>query len=146
MAQCQTSHAWRRDQSTLKTDLHVSIEVQMVYRWETASSFWELGFRQFSFDHTVRISHHLLLAIFRAPMLFTQAFVPSAFRLQVSVMIQECSSKFFPTESGIPGRVTRRTQCTLLRSNHRVVRLRGYGTRECAGDGSICLCGVEPVD
>ena len=34
-------------------------------------------------------------------MLFTHALVPSAFRLQVSAMIQESPSKFFLTASGI---------------------------------------------
>src|SRR5690242_10002034 len=109
MAQCQPSHAWKLDPSVIKTDPRVSIEIQMLYRWETVSSFWELGFRQSSFDHTVRILHRLLLNIFKASVLFTHAFVPSTFQLQVSVMIQECSSKFFPIASGISGRVPRRT-------------------------------------
>ena len=65
--------------------------------------FLRLGMRlqAISFDHPVRISRHLLLNIFRTPTLFTHALVPSVFRLEVSVMIQESSSKFFPTGLGI---------------------------------------------
>lgn len=74
---------------------------QMFYRWEDLYSDWELDFKQCSFNHTVRISHHLPLNIFRVSTLFTHALVPSAFRLQVSAMIQESPSKFFLTVSGI---------------------------------------------
>src|SRR5262249_39779434 len=74
---------------------------QMLYRWEDLYSNWELDFKQCSFDHAVRILHHLPLNIFRVSTLFTHAFVPSAFRLQVSAMIQESPSKFFLTVSGI---------------------------------------------
>ena len=74
---------------------------QMFYRWEDLYSDWELDFKQCSFDHAVRILHHLPLNIFRVSMLFTHALVPSAFRLQVSAMIQESPSKFFLTVSGI---------------------------------------------
>ena len=49
----------------------------------------------------MRILHHLPFNIFRISMLFTHALVPSAFRLQVSAMIQESPSKFFLTASGI---------------------------------------------
>ena len=63
----------------------------------------QLGIRlqAISFDHTVRISRHLPLNIFRTPTLFTHALVPFAFRFEVSAMIQEYSSKFFPTGLGI---------------------------------------------
>src|SRR5450755_217504 len=74
---------------------------QMFYRWEDLYSDWELDFKQSSFDHAVRILHHLPLNIFRVSMLFTHAVVPSTFRLQVSAMIQESPSKFFLTVSGI---------------------------------------------
>ena len=42
-------------------------------------------------------------------MRFVHALVPFVFPLQVGTMIQEPPSKFFPTVSGISGRVTRRT-------------------------------------
>src|SRR2546423_2433431 len=74
---------------------------QMFSRWEGPYSNWELDFKQCSFDRTVRILHHLPFNIFRISMLFTHALVPSAFRLQVSAMIQESPSKFFLTASGI---------------------------------------------
>src|SRR2546423_15603896 len=74
---------------------------QMFSRWEGPYSHWELDFKQCSFDRTVRILHHLPFNIFRISMLFTHALVPSAFRLQVSAMIQESPSKFFLTASGI---------------------------------------------
>src|SRR6266568_2731141 len=73
----------------------------MFYRWEDPYSNWELDFKQCSFDRAVRILHHLPFNIFRISMLFTHALVPSAFRLQVSAMIQESPSKFFLTASGI---------------------------------------------
>src|SRR6266702_4504356 len=73
----------------------------MFYRWEDPYSNWELDFKQCSFDRAVRILHHLPFNIFRISMLFTHALVPSAFRLQVSAMIQESPSKFFLTVSGI---------------------------------------------
>jgi hypothetical protein len=49
----------------------------------TGVGLLRLGIRlqAISFDRTVRILHHLLLNIFRAPTLFTHAPVPSAFRL-----------------------------------------------------------------
>jgi hypothetical protein len=72
-----------------------------------------------SFNHSVRILHHLLLHIFRASMLFVHALVPFVFPLQVGTMIQECSSKFFPIASGISGRVTRRTTKHGMVSNER---------------------------
>jgi hypothetical protein len=56
---------------------------------------------QCSLNHAVRILHHLPLNIFKVSMLFAHALVPSAFRLQVSAMIQESPSKFFLTVSGI---------------------------------------------
>ena len=62
-----------------------------------------------SFNHSVRILHHLLLHTFGAPMRFVHALVPFVFPLQVGTMIQESPSTFFPTASGISGRVTRRT-------------------------------------
>jgi len=74
---------------------------QMFSRWEGPYSNWELDFKQCSFDRAVRILHHLPFNIFRISMLFTHALVPSAFRLQVSAMIQESPSKFFLTASGI---------------------------------------------
>ena|GEM_PF-5116246 len=73
----------------------------MLSRWEDLYSNWGLDFKQSSFDHAVRILHHLPLNIFRVSMLFTHAVVPSAFRLQVSAMIQESPSQFFLTVSGI---------------------------------------------
>src|SRR5256885_10770899 len=73
----------------------------MFCRWEDPYSNWELDFKQCSFDRAVRILHHLPFNIFRISMLFTHALVPSAFRLQVSAMIQESPSKFFLTASGI---------------------------------------------
>src|SRR5437588_10188399 len=73
----------------------------MFSRWEGPYSDWELDFKQCSFDRAVRILHHLPFNIFRISMLFTHALVPSAFRLQVSAMIQESPSKFFLTVSGI---------------------------------------------
>src|SRR6266513_697563 len=73
----------------------------MFYRWEDPYSNCELDFKQCSFDRAVRILHHLPFNIFRISMLFTHALVPSAFRLQVSAMIQESPSKFFLTASGI---------------------------------------------
>ena len=73
----------------------------MLSRWEDLYSNWGLDFKQCSFDHAVRILHHLPLNIFRVSMLFTHAVVPSAFRLQVSAMIQESPSQFFLTVSGI---------------------------------------------
>jgi hypothetical protein len=42
-------------------------------------------------------------------MRFVHALVPFVFPRQVGTMIQESPSKFFPTASGISGRVTRRT-------------------------------------
>ncbi len=60
-------------------------------------------------ESSVRILHHLLLHTFAALMLFVHALVPFVFPLQVGTMIQEFPSKFFPTASGISGRVTRRT-------------------------------------
>src|SRR5713226_4291189 len=74
---------------------------QMLYRWEDLYSNWGLDLKQSSFDRAVRILHRLPLNIFRVSMLFTHALVPSAFRLQVSAMIQESPSKFFLTVSGI---------------------------------------------
>jgi hypothetical protein len=68
-----------------------------------------IGLQAISFDHGVRTLHRLSLNIFRTSMLFTHAVVPFAFRLEVSVMIQEFPSSFFPTASGISDRVTRRT-------------------------------------
>jgi hypothetical protein len=62
-----------------------------------------------SFNHSARILHYLLLHTFRAPTLFVHALVPFVFPLQVGTMIQEYPSKFFPTASGISGRVPRRT-------------------------------------
>jgi hypothetical protein len=73
----------------------------MLYQREDLYSNWGLDFKQSSLDHAVRILHHLPLNIFRVSMLFTHAVVPSAFRLQVSVMIQESPSQFFLTVSGI---------------------------------------------
>src|SRR5437868_1433082 len=73
----------------------------MFSRWEGPYSNWELDFKQCSFNRAVRILHHLPLNIFRVSMLFAHALVPSAFRLQVSAMIQESPSKFFLTVSGI---------------------------------------------
>ena len=73
----------------------------MFSRWEGPYSNWELDFKQCSFDRAVRILHHLPFNIFRISMLFAHALVPSAFRLQVSAMIQESPSKFFLTASGI---------------------------------------------
>ena len=88
-----------------------------------------------SFDHTVRISRHLLLNIFRTPTLFTHALVPSVFRLQVSVMIQESSSKFFPTELGIrePRPATHRPPLT----GGRAYRLLSRATSWSLGDGRV---------
>src|SRR5207237_7045966 len=74
---------------------------QMVYQLEDLYSDWELDFKQCSLNRAVRILHHLPLNIFRVSMLFAHALVPSAFRLQVSAMIQESPSKFFLTVSGI---------------------------------------------
>jgi len=62
-----------------------------------------------SLNHSVRISRYLLLHTFAALMLFVHALVPFVFPLQVGTMIQESPSQFFPTASGISGRVTRRT-------------------------------------
>src|SRR5437773_6212424 len=62
-----------------------------------------------SFNRSVRILHSLLLNIFRVRTLFVHALVPFVFPLQVSTTIQEYPSKFFPTASGISGRVPRRT-------------------------------------
>ena len=62
-----------------------------------------------SFNRSVRILHSLLLHIFRVRTLFVHALVPLVFPLQVRTMIQEYPSKFFPTASGISGRVPRRT-------------------------------------
>jgi hypothetical protein len=53
---------------------------QMFSRWEDLSSDGELDFKQCRLPHTVRISHHLPLPIFRVSTLFTHALVPSAFR------------------------------------------------------------------
>jgi hypothetical protein len=68
-----------------------------------------IGLQTISLDHIVRILHRIPLNIFKAPTLFTHAVVPFVFRRQVSVMIQESPSPFFPTASGISDRVTRRT-------------------------------------
>jgi hypothetical protein len=65
-----------------------------------------------SFNHSARILHFLLLNIFRALTLLVHAIVPSVFPRQVSTTIQESPSKFFPTASGISGRVPRRTHKT----------------------------------
>jgi len=62
-----------------------------------------------SLNHSVRISRYLLLHTFGAPTLLVHALVPFVFPLQVGTMIQESPSQFFPTASGISGRVTRRT-------------------------------------
>src|SRR5712692_7719319 len=62
-----------------------------------------------SLNHSVRILHHLLLHTFRASMRFVHALFPFVFPLQVGTMIQESPSQFFPTASGISGRVPRRT-------------------------------------
>lgn len=95
-----------------------------------------------SLDRTVRILHHLLLNIFRTPTLFTHAFVPSAFRLQVSVMIQECSSKFFPTVLGIrkPRHATHTTPLTGERAQA-ILRGRPRGRLGVFGSGKGCLRG-----
>jgi hypothetical protein len=73
----------------------------MLYQREDPYSNWGLDFKQSSFDHAVRILHHLPLNIFRVSMFFTHAVVPFTFRLQVSAMIQESPSQFFLTVSGI---------------------------------------------
>ena len=62
-----------------------------------------------SFNHSVRILHHLLLHPFGAPMRFVHALVPFVFPLQVGTMIQESPSQFFPTASERSGHVSRRT-------------------------------------
>ena len=48
-----------------------------------------------SFNHSVRILHHLLLHTFGAPTLFVHALVPFVFPRQVGTMIQE----FLPNSS-----------------------------------------------
>ena len=75
-------------------------------------------------------------------MLFTHALVPSAFRLQVSVMIQECSSKFFPTALGIR-KPRHATHTAPLTGEHAQAIFRGrprgrFGT---VGSGAIALRG-----
>ena len=75
-------------------------------------------------------------------MLFTHAFVPSAFRLQVSVMIQECSSKFFPTVLGIH-RPRHATHTTPLTGERAQATLRGRPRDRLGrvGSGKGCLRG-----
>ena len=101
MAHGHSFFLWRFQRRALPSSGEEDIELERWDRWEEWCSDWELGFKPSGLDHTVRILHHLLVHIFSAPMLFTHAPVPSAFRLEVSVMIQEYSSKFFPTVLGI---------------------------------------------
>jgi hypothetical protein len=82
----------------------------MFYRWDPIIIHLRIRLQAISFNQSARILHHLLLNIFRVLVLFVHAVFPSAFRLQVNTMIQESPSKFFPTVSGISGRVSRRTQ------------------------------------
>lgn len=95
-----------------------------------------------SFDHTVRILRHLSFNIFRTPTLFTHALVPSAFRLWGSVMIQESSSTFFPTELGIRNRVPRRTELPYTVDEQKTpFRKRSNGQRR-VGAGVLADTGV----
>src|SRR2546421_12369489 len=109
----------------------------MFYRWEDPYSNWELDFKQCSFDRAVRILHHLPFNIFRISMLFTHALVPSAFRLQVSAMIQESPSKFFLTASGIlkPRHAAHRSR---IRTAGVVIRqaVKKYGSSSANGSGT----------
>src|SRR5437764_4845385 len=118
----------------------------MFYRWEGPYSNWELDFKQCSFDRAVRILHHLPFNIFRISMLFTHALVPSAFRLQVSAMIQESPSKFFLTASGIlkPRHAAHRSKTptagVLMRPlDKKPGRLSRNGSGTCAWNWVICL-------
>ena len=56
-------------------------------------------------------------------MRFVHALVPFVFPRQVGTMIQESPSQFFPTASGISGRVTRRTTTIVMASKGVSVRL-----------------------
>src|SRR6266576_4725073 len=118
----------------------------MFYRWEGPYSNWELDFKQCSFDRAVRILHHLPFNIFRISMLFTHALVPSAFRLQVSAMIQESPSKFFLTASGIlkPRHAAHRSKTPtagvlMPPLDKKRGRLSRNGSGTCAWNWGICL-------
>ena len=75
-------------------------------------------------------------------MLFTHALVPSAFRLQVSVMTQEFPSKFFPTALGIR-KPRHATHTTPLTGEHAQATLRGRprGRLGTVGSGNGCVRG-----
>ena len=73
---------------------------------------WTLGFRQFSFHLTIRVSTGPQLGGFAVPCLSGHAVFPSSFRLQVNRMTQEHPSGLLLTESGIQHRVPRRTLST----------------------------------
>ncbi len=111
----------------------------MLYRWEDLYSNWGLDLKQSSFDRAVRILHRLPLNIFRVSMLFTHALVPSAFRLQVSAMIQESPSKFFLTVSGIlkPRHAAHRNKSPIVGAVTPLVAKK-YGRLSVNGSG-ICV-------
>jgi hypothetical protein len=70
---------------------------------------WGLGFRQSSFRLIARALPGRIVSVFRYPLLFRQALVPSSFRLQVNRMAQRSSSEPLLTASRIQHRVPRRT-------------------------------------
>ena len=101
MVHSHSFHPWKVQETLHTSPVQVASMSDVV---STGGSLLQLGIGrapQSRLDHAVRILHHLPLNIFRVSMLFTHAVVPSAFRLQVSAMIQEAPSPFFLTVSGI---------------------------------------------
>src|SRR6266699_384552 len=101
MVHYHSFHLWKVQEALHGSPVQVASMSDVL---SMGGSLLQLGignFKQCSFDRAVRILHHLPFNIFRISMLFTHALVPSAFRLQVSAMIQESPSKFFLTASGI---------------------------------------------
>jgi len=75
---------------------------------------WRLGFKQSSLGRIARVSRHAALDASRRPPLPWHALVPSRFRVQVSQVTQERSSKFLLTASGMQRSASRRTPCMRL--------------------------------
>jgi hypothetical protein len=75
---------------------------------------WTLGFKQSSLGHIARVVQRAVLDVSGRSLFSWQALVPSRFRVQVSQLTQERSSKFLPTALGIQRSASRRTPCVRL--------------------------------
>jgi hypothetical protein len=110
---------------------HDAASVSGVIPMSAHSHYWRLGFKQSSLGPIARVSRHVALDASRRPPLSWHALVPSRFRVQVSQVTQEHSSKFLPTASGIQRSASRRTpgmQLSLHPALQKSSRARGGAT------------------